>query len=602
MDTLKSRELFCGVLEALQHDSILSNRDFMTLSRRVTCEGDNFLMIQLPNFAKSLEQSLELGFYTPPFYFKVDKKTGFTCLFKEKLSLIFDNNKVIRDDADGLAIADIRQVCYLFNKVHSEFSDEQLVTAEEQFITTDSEVGQFDLDTRELTVLTYAQEFLSKLLNELCLKDIIPKHGPGASALGLNQLDRRVRKNQVIYRRLNERYPFYTSNYANSGDLASDVATYWAAKERGLQSRAYSRLCCVPKDSRGPRMICIEPHEYMWIQQGQMNKIYNYIESHPMTRYRVNFTDQSINQKLAYDNSKSRKLATLDLKDASDRVSLKLVQLLFPDHLLPYLEATRTGIAFLPKHNYMLFLKKYASMGNALTFPIEALVFYALIKGYMRLMQDSTSCYVYGDDLIVPSIHAQNIIEILENFGLRVNRSKSFIHGFFRESCGKDYYNGIDVTPVRIRRLDKDAKTSISILDTADQFFQKGMWATAKLLDSLQSQIAGGKRAFVSSPVLREPGIRVQRFTKTTSLYSDRALKRRYNSQLCINQYLVPVFKVQDEKDILPESEAYLMKHLHGWKVGDEVPDIKAFSILSNRKIKWTAKWINEDHYIASCS
>jgi hypothetical protein len=39
----------------------------------------------------------------------------------------------------------------------------------------------------------------------------------------------------------------------------------------------------------------------------------------------------------------------------------------------------------------------------------------------------------------------------LERFGLRVNRSKSFINGSFRESCGIDAFKGVVVTPSRLR-------------------------------------------------------------------------------------------------------------------------------------------------------
>jgi hypothetical protein len=56
---------------------------------------------------------------------------------------------------------------------------------------------------------------------------------------------------------------------------------------------------------------------------------------------------------------------------------------------------------------------------------------------------------VFGDDIIVPSECAEFVIDDLESFGLLVNRTKSFWRGAFRESCGVDAYNGVDVTPVR---------------------------------------------------------------------------------------------------------------------------------------------------------
>ena len=60
---------------------------------------------------------------------------------------------------------------------------------------------------------------------------------------------------------------------------------------------------------------------------------------------------------------------------------------------------------------------------------------------------------VYGDDIIVPVDMMEPVAAGLEAFGLRVNSSKSFGTGRFRESCGGDYYEGVWITPVRVRSL-----------------------------------------------------------------------------------------------------------------------------------------------------
>jgi hypothetical protein len=59
---------------------------------------------------------------------------------------------------------------------------------------------------------------------------------------------------------------------------------------------------------------------------------------------------------------------------------------------------------------------------------------------------------VYGDDIIVPIEHAHRVISDLESVGLKVNESKSFLSGKFRESCGFDGYDGWDVSPTYMRR------------------------------------------------------------------------------------------------------------------------------------------------------
>lgn len=222
-----------------------------------------------------------------------------------------------------------------------------------------------------------------------------------------------------------------------------------------------AKVVLVPKDSRGPRLISCEPLEYQWIQQGLGRKLFDYLERiNPLTRKRVNFTHQDINQKLAQDSSRSLKFATLDLSDASDRVSLSLVRRVFIDlpELLGHLEACRTTATTLPDGR-VLDLNKFAPMGSALCFPVEAYIFWVLIVAARvwetrePLKRVGESTFVYGDDIIVPTDKAPQCIQILESVGLRVNRDKSCITGSFRESCGVDAFKGVNVTPARLRTL-----------------------------------------------------------------------------------------------------------------------------------------------------
>jgi hypothetical protein len=80
--------------------------------------------------------------------------------------------------------------------------------------------------------------------------------------------------------------------------------------------------------------------------------------------------------------------------------------------------------------------------------------------------------YVYGDDIIVRSDFADTAIQVLESVGLRVNTNKSFVHSLFRESCGGEYYNGWDVTPVRLRTLpDNDIPSRMKMIAFHNNLF-----------------------------------------------------------------------------------------------------------------------------------
>jgi hypothetical protein len=188
------------------------------------------------------------------------------------------------------------------------------------------------------------------------------------------------------------------------------------------------------------------------------------------------------------------------MKEASDRVSLAHVEALFAEapKFLELLLAARSPCVQLPDGN-VIPLRKFASMGSATCFPVEALVFFTgIIASRCRRLgrfpvaqlvrELGQAVYVYGDDLLVPSDEASAICDDLEAFGLKVNRRKSFWTGKFRESCGVDCYDGSEVTPVYLRRdlpADRlDTSGILSSVSTARQLSKAGYHGTAAVLRS----------------------------------------------------------------------------------------------------------------------
>jgi len=157
------------------------------------------------------------------------------------------------------------------------------------------------------------------------------------------------------------------------------------------------------------------------------------------------------------------KLATLDLKDASDKLRLDVVQRLFPPNWSDALTAARSSKTELPDGR-VVDLVKHAPMGSACCFPVMALVIWSVLtaiapKGAARHI------LVYGDDIVVPAFMTQAATEVLEAIGFTVNRDKSFSQGPFRESCGEEFVLGCRVTPVRLRHnLDDDAESLLAAM------------------------------------------------------------------------------------------------------------------------------------------
>jgi hypothetical protein len=137
-------------------------------------------------------------------------------------------------------------------------------------------------------------------------------------------------------------------------------------------------------------------------------------------------------------------------------------------------------------------------MGSALCFPIEAMIFLTIIvlsceqeQGHRFVRKDILSLRdrvrVYGDDLIVPTDVVHTVIDNLGLYCAKVGRHKSFWNGSFRESCGKEYYGGLDVSIVKVRRMFpsslQHAAEVISLVSLRNQFYFRGCWRAARWLD-----------------------------------------------------------------------------------------------------------------------
>jgi len=206
-----------------------------------------------------------------------------------------------------------------------------------------------------------------------------------------------------------------------------------------------------------------------------------------MTKQHIHFRDQNPNRDAATLGSITGNTCTLDLAEASDRVSMGLVRQLFPRHLCDALFAARSLATTMPDGRNLV-LRKYAPMGSALCFPVLASVVWAVLASGLDA-KARKGLLVYGDDVIVCKTKVQDAINILESVGLKVNRDKSCTNGFFRESCGMDAFKGVDVTPVKLKTVwssSPSAKVYVSYIAYANSLYKRGFTNAAyKIADKL---------------------------------------------------------------------------------------------------------------------
>jgi len=486
-------EKYLGVVDKMLSDfaslfpriELSIRRDFSTICKRTRAEGIKFLTIQLPLVGKMYDLCLNGELFQPIPGFS--RYTGYPIpqLFSGLGKLVVALDGTVAPHASELAIRCIRQICFLFYKLEIPYDETTKTAVLQAFVETQKELASGAAAKASDHTFDRTRRLLADTLKGFNFKDIKPSHGPGAVATG-EQLEQKW-KFQRLFKSLNQKYPYYEYFVVGTSHLLDEIKQY-----RSLERHDYpqAKLTTVPKDSRGPRIISMEPLELQFMQQGLMRKLVPYIESHPLTRGHVNFTDQTVNQRLALSSSTTLLWATLDMKDASDRVSEDLIWWLFADlpDLRSHLMALRSHFTCMPDGSKQR-LYTFAPMGSAICFPIEAIVFWSLCVTFLQLQGMTRSMavefvYVYGDDIIIPTAYALNLCDFLESIGLKVNRSKSCISGRFRESCGVDAYNGIDVTPIRLKQpLSQRPKSGTLLLhytSFANHCWRKGYVKTAQ--------------------------------------------------------------------------------------------------------------------------
>lgn len=470
-------------------------QDISTMENRTRREGLSFLTKTLPKLGKALDQGLLSSYLSIPSEFgNSHKDRGIPAFLQAYFREVFDTQGVLLAEPSASAVKHLRQVLFFAYKLEIPYTDEQEASTIEAFVQTEQEL-ELGADPYSAELQKVMGRVTRDIFESFEFRTIVPRHGPGAVATGEKLEEKWVFKR--LYNSIHQVFPYYEYFVVGSARELIDRRDWYKALER-LET-GVAKVVLVPKDSRGPRLISCEPLEFQWIQQGLGRKLMEFFEHHPMTKGHINFTHQGTNRQLALDSSISQEWATIDLKEASDRVSLELVRKVFhgcPD-LLRALEACRTTATLLPDGR-VLPLNKYAPMGSALCFPVEAYIFWVILVAAMHLKTKlplktvGERIFVYGDDLIVPTDWASQCTTALERFALKVNRSKCCVTGFFRESCGMDAFMGVDVTPTRLKKLWSASRTDgialSSYTSVANQMTAKGYHYTASVMwEKIQS-------------------------------------------------------------------------------------------------------------------
>lgn len=482
-------------------------RDLQVIEDRVKNEGMSFLTITLPTLDDALLRGLTEGRLSPHMFpgFKPWKRGGSLPAFMVGLfKRVFHTDGLLMDEPCITSIDMIRQVARLFKKVELPCTDTRVKQAFERYKSNEQELYEHSYscpssDPLWIAVSGYLWSDLEFRASEIyCSPGIF---GSGATAERYRLHERYDVRQWPTRGETNFPASYHTSYREDDREKFDSLEWLSGKEERPV------RVVTVPKTLKTPRIIAVEPSYMMLRQQSVWRFLHNYLEGPKFPFRSIRFTSQSVNRELACSGSVDGDLSTIDLSDASDRVSSRLVATTFRScpTFLRMIFGARTRQAELPDGSF-LNLRKFASMGSALCFPIESMVFFTAVLVSMcrqagkrpsrsvlqRLAKDIA---IYGDDIIVPTQMAAGVMSYLEALGLKVNKTKSFTSGFFRESCGGDYYKGELITPVYVRRLEGsskrlDATDVAAYISLSNQFYMKGLWHVSQYIrDYLNSRL-----------------------------------------------------------------------------------------------------------------
>jgi hypothetical protein len=565
-----------------------TDRDIITIRKRFKHEGYGFLTVTLPILCTALERGLETGRFACPLGFKRTKGGAIPRLFSGMLCKVFDAESGLLVASPCVeTVKNLRQILRIYKKVQPEGDQalelDRLTRAD--FVALDGTLDGINFPSREAEIV--------KRVSALCLPGLIefdpdrirPKHGPGAVCEGdtPNQKWSRVVKavgddyfDIEMFGMDTFAYLMDPSLLTEKDSLASMPTNHRSHFYRGTPGD-FARLVTVPKTFNSLRTITVEPCLSQFLQQGLNALIREEIPRCRVLRKCLALTDQSKNQQLALLGSRTGKWATLDLKSASDLLSLRLINLIFDRHdaLRHALVACRSEVV--KSDSVQIDVLKYAGMGNATTFPVQSVTFAIVALAAMldqesrsptlrNLVAISSKLRVFGDDIIVDSKFVNRVVTWLEMFGLKVNTDKSFAKGNFRESCGVDAYKGVNVTPIylRVRPDDssKDASPISSLVATSNQLWMAGYYLAATLLaDEVEERL--GRRL----PLVRPDSAGLGWHTRQGEYHVDS-----YNKVL--HRYEVSTYTIQPRKrkDVLDGYPALLKYFIISLAGNDETP------------------------------
>lgn len=549
MITKSYEEYLLGLYEAML-SSIARNcprlrvdceRDFKRLLSSVEKGGVRVFLEHLPAMGKHLDICLSQGQLTKSnvaFMAPFRRRGVIPRLFKGLFLSVFDESGVLRIEPDIRAIEYLRMLLGAAKKFRMSCSNQSTWSTVDGFYKIDQGVRlpslSWDDDGFEASLAAHLSlgdddQLAFPLLHRTCdagepcsivvpdsiaaiqsVADIVSaqlgrfdpsewksRHGPGV----VSDLKQGMNKYSFPFwpDKLERVFPFADMAFHSYSEWADYVHHQSEADAFLQRHEPPSRLAAVPKVLSKPRLIASEPTSHQWCQQLVADFLMSSVGKTSIGSC-ISFRDQSANGDLALKASSSGSHATIDLSDASDRISCWVIERILRRNssLLDAVQSVRTRWIRneIDRKSPKLYkLRKFTTMGSTVTFPMQTILFSCIAVGatlvkrglaptIRNIRRTALEVQVFGDDIIVPLDSADETLAALAYLGLKVNPSKTFLTGKFRESCGVDAYDGHIVSKISVLAMPVVSKPESisSTVDTHNNFYIRGYYEVAEYL------------------------------------------------------------------------------------------------------------------------
>lgn len=226
--------------------------------------------------------------------------------------------------------------------------------------------------------------------------------------------------------------------------LKSDLLLLEIIEKSEIQKVEYLKVVPVPKSWKIKRSILANTLIGNFHSAGLGQLLVDALKSEGLDIRRL----QEVHRRLVKLLSVTRTHATGDLSLASDSIIRLLVKALLPNTWVEAMDIDHFPL--IDVDGKVMKNPCYCTMGIGFTFPLQTLIFYSLLSAIKELAGCTKGFIsVYGDDLIYPRSLHRHVEIIFPLLGFILNKDKTYAEEYFRESCGADFYRGVDVRPFK---------------------------------------------------------------------------------------------------------------------------------------------------------